>query len=106
MKFNKEDVGVFVEGASLHNPTEQTFKILDFAVSQGFEIDEHELSHAKLDYEFNNDELSYDWYEQLDWALEDALGYLNTKCVEQGVVFTFRDTDFVLLDSNYESVVG
>lgn len=106
MKFGKEDVGVFVQGANLYTSTEQNFRILDFAVSQGYELDEHELAHAKLDYENNNDELSYDWYEQLDFALEDALAYLNKNCVEQGVVFTFVDTDFVLLDSNYDSMVG
>lgn len=106
MKFNKQDVGVFIQGASLYTSTEQNFKILDFAVAQGFDIDEHELAHAKLDYEHNNDELGYDWFEDLGYVVEDALEYLNNNCVEKGVVFTFVDTDFVLLDSNYESMVG
>ena len=111
MKFNKEDVGVFVSGATVHNPTEQTFAILDFAVSQGYEMDTDALEHAKLDYKHNYDELDYSWFEDLDWALEDALGYLNTKCVDEGVVFTFWDTDFVLIDANgldnaQETMVG
>lgn len=99
MKFNKEDVGVFVSGATVHNPTEQTFAILDFAISQGFEIDENELAHTKLDYQTENG-LSYDTLEELDWVLEDALHYLNTQCCEEGIAFTFWDTDFVLIDVN------
>jgi hypothetical protein len=106
MKFGKEDVGLVISGASLYNVTEQNFKILDFAVSQGFELDENELAHAKLDYEHNTDELDIDFYEELGYVVEDALHYLNTNCVEPGVVFTFVDTDFVLLDSNYESMVN
>lgn len=105
MKFNKEDVGVFVEGASLYNSTEQSFKILEFAAAQGMYIDENELQHAKLDYELDSD-VPIDFYEDLGYAVEEALDYLNKNCVEQGVVFTFVDTDFVLLDSNYESMVG
>lgn len=97
--FSKKDVGIIVEGASLYDPTEQTFKILDFAITQGYEIDENELTHAKLDYQ-HSDDLGYDFFEQLDFALEDALSYLNTKCCEDGVAFTFRDTDFVLIGAN------
>jgi hypothetical protein len=99
MKFSKEDIGVFVSGATLFNSTEQTFAVLDFAISQGFEIDENELAHTKLDYQ-SEDGLSYDALEDLDYALEDAIAYLNTQCVEEGVAFTFRDTDFVLIDYN------
>jgi hypothetical protein len=105
MKFNKEDVGVVVEGATVNNYTEQSFKILEFAAAQGMYIDENELAHARLDYEADND-VPIDFYEDLGWAVEEALDYLNKNCVEQGVVFTFVDTDFVLLDSNYDSMVG
>lgn len=97
--FTKADRGVIIPGASVYNPTEQTFKILDFAVAQGYEIDENELTHAKLDYQ-HNDDLPYSFFEELDFALEDALAYLNTKCVDDGVAFTFRDTDFVLIGMN------
>lgn len=100
MKFGKEDIGVFISGASLNSITEQDFKILDFAISQGFEIDENALAHAKLDFEHNTDELDRDWYEELGYTVEDALDYLNKNCVEQGVAFTFRDTDFVLIGAN------
>jgi tRNA(Leu) C34 or U34 (ribose-2'-O)-methylase TrmL len=100
MKFSKEDIGVFIGGASLYNITEQNFKILDFAVAQGFELDENELEHAKLDYIHNTDELGYDWHEELGYVVEDALHYLNTNCVEPGVAFTFRDTEFVLIGEN------
>lgn len=100
MKFGKDDIGVFVEGASLYSSTEQTFKILEFAVAQGYQIDEHELAHARLDYEADRDDLPYDWYEDLGFALEDALHYLNTQCCDDGVVFTFWDTDFALIDVN------
>lgn len=97
MKFSKDDVGVFISGATHYNATEQSFKILDFAISQGFEVDENEFAHAKLDYEHNTDELGIDWYDELYFVVEDALTYLNTNCVEEGVAFTFRDTDFVLV---------
>lgn len=104
MKFNKEDVGLVIEGASVNNYTEQSFKILEFAYAQGFPIDHNELQHARLDYETDSD-VPVDFYEDLGYVVEDALVYLNTECCEQGVVFTFVDTDFVLLDSNYESMV-
>jgi hypothetical protein len=99
MKFSKEDVGVFVSGSTVYNPTEQTFAVLDFAISQGFYIDENELAHYKLDYQ-TEDGISYAGLEDLDYALEDALDYLNTKCCEEGVAFTFYETDFVLIDYN------
>jgi hypothetical protein len=94
-----------VEGASVNNYTEQSFKILEFASAQGMYIDHNELQHARMDYELDSD-VPVDFYEDLGWAVEEALDYLNKNCVEQGVVFTFVDTDFVLLDSNYESMVG
>lgn len=100
MKFNKEDIGVFVSGATVNNPTEQTFAILEFAVANGYEMDTEALATAKKSYELDYDSLGYDWFEELDWALEDALAYLNTKCVDSGVAFTFWDTDFVLIDEN------
>lgn len=100
MKFNKEQVGVFITGATLYSSTEQNFKILDFAVAQGFELDHNELEHAKLDYANNIEELSPEWYEVLDYVLEDALEYLNINCVERGVAFTFIDTDFALIGVN------
>lgn len=106
MKFGKEHTGLIVAGASVYDPTEQTFAILDFAVANGYEMDTEALATAKQSYKEEFNELDYDWYEELDWALEDALGYLNTKCVEEGVAFAFIDTDFYLLDSNYDNVVG
>jgi len=110
MMFTKEQVGVYVSGATVYNPTEQAFAVLDFAVAHGYKMNTDALAQSKISYEQNYDELGYDWFEELEWALEDAIGYLNTKCSEEGVAFTFRDTDFVLidyngLDSNYESVV-
>lgn len=100
MIFTKEDVGVFVSGATVHNTTEQAFAILEFAVANGYEMDTEALATAKKSYELDYDSLGHDWFEELDWALEDALVYLNTKCAGEGVAFTFRDTDFVLVGYN------
>lgn len=89
MKFSKDDIGIFVEGAILYNPTEQSFQILRFAMSQGFDYDFPE--------DTNTDDWTYDEFEDLDWSVEEAIAYLNTQCCEDGVAFTFRDTDFVLI---------
>jgi hypothetical protein len=106
MKYSKQDIGVFIPGVTENDSVEQNFKIIDFAITNGFEIDIQELSYAKDEYANDKDELGWGWFEDIGYVTEEALEYLNTKCVEQGVVFTFVDTDFVLLDSNYESVVG
>jgi hypothetical protein len=100
MKFSKEDLGVFIAGASENNSVEQDFKVIDFAISNGFEIDEQELSYAKDEYEEDKDELGYGWFEDIGYVVEEALQYLNTNCVEKGVVFAFIDTDFCLIDGN------
>lgn len=101
MKFTKEDIGVFIAGATENNYTEQSFKILQFASAQGMYIDENELQHARLDYEADND-VPIDFYDDLGYAVEEALDYLNSNCVEQGVAFTFIDTDFCLVGGNLE----
>ena len=97
IKYGKEDVGVIIEGATLRNPTEQSFEILKFAAYSGMDIDNDEVQHARMDYESDDGDLGYDFYEELGWAIEDALSFLNTHCTEDGVAFTFRDTDFVLV---------
>lgn len=106
MKYGKSDVGVFVAGATENDSVEQNFKIIDFAITNGFKIDEQELAYAKDEYANDYDALGWGWFEDIGYVTEEALEYLNTNCVEQGVVFTFVDTDFVLLDSNYESMVN
>jgi hypothetical protein len=106
MKYGKSDVGVFVAGATENDSVEQNFKIIDFAITNGFEIDEQELAYAKDEYAEEKDQLGFGWFEDIGYVTEQALEYLNKNCVERGVVFTFVDTDFVLLDSNYESVVN
>lgn len=106
IKYGKDDLGVIVEGATLYSSTEQSFKILEFASYSGMEIDDNEIAHARMDYELDRDDLPYDWFEDLGFAVEQALEWLNTNCTEKGVAFAFIDTDLVLLDSNYESMVG
>jgi hypothetical protein len=96
MKFSSKDAGVVIPGATLFNPTEQSLQIISFAARQGFDIDENELTHLFLDLEAG----TYDAYDEVDYVLEDALAYLNTKCVEDGCVFTFVDTDFVLVGAD------
>lgn len=100
MVFTKDDIGVIISGATLHNPTEQAFAILDFAVANGYQMNTEALETAKKSYELDYDSLGYDWFEDLEWTLEDAIGHLNTKCVMGAVAFTFRDTDFVLIGYN------
>lgn len=106
MKFGKNDLGVYVEGASLYNPTEQSWHIVNFARNHGFNFDYDEWAAVVAE----ENEMSDDDYENLSYLLEDALYYLNDNCCEDGVVFTFRDTDFVLigyngLDNDPESMV-
>jgi hypothetical protein len=96
MKFSNTDKGVFISGATLFNPTEQALHIIDFAATQGFDIDENELTHLKLDLDAG----VVDVYDEVDYVLEDALEYLNTHCVDDGCVFTFVDSDFVLVGSD------
>ena len=96
MKFSSADAGMVIPGATVFNAEEQSIAIIAFAARQGFEVDEQELTHIKLDLEAG---LHYA-YDDLDFVLEDALLYLNTECVEDGCVFTFRDTDFVLVGSD------
>lgn len=100
MKFGKEDLGIFIAGATENNPVEQDFKVIDFAVSQGFEIDEQELAYAKDEYFEDRDSLGFGWFEDIGYVVEEALEYLNTHCVEKGVAFAFIDTDFCLIDGN------
>lgn len=96
MKFNSQYAGVIIPGATLFNPEEQSINVIEFAARQGFDIDENELTHMKLDLETG----TYDIYDELNYVLEDALEYLNTNCVEDGCVFTFVDTDFVLVGAD------
>ena len=100
IKYGKEDLGVIVEGATLYDPTEQSFKILEFAAYSGIDIDTDEVAHARLDYQCDDGSLGYDFFEELGEAVEIAVELLNTRCTEEGVAFTFRDTDFVLIGGN------
>lgn len=100
MKFNQEHIGIIVSGATVNNTEEQGFEIVDFAIENGFEIDLNEYALAKQEYKTQYDDLSYDWFEDFGYLVEDAIGYLNTFCVDSGVVFTFFDTDFVLIGLN------
>ena len=102
MKYSKKDVGVYVEGASLFNPTEQTLEILQFAINHGYLLSAEELQEARDQFR-DNDDLPYDWYEDLNWELEVAIQYLNNHCCEPGVAFTFWDTDFVLVSSGIDN---
>lgn len=100
IRYGLNDRGVIVEGATLYNPTEQGFKILEFASYSGMDIDDDEVQHARLDYELDDGNLGYSFFEDLGWAVEEAVEFLNTHCCEDGVAFTFRDTDFVLIGMN------
>ena len=96
MKFGKESLGVIVEGATLHSPEEQGFVIVDFAIEQGFEIDLNEYAKAKDEYKNEYDDLTYDWFEEFGFLVEDAVDYLNKECTEEGFIFGFNDSHFML----------
>ena len=97
MKYGSQFTGVIITGSTVYNFTEQGLAIVRFAMSNGFKC-------LMPDSDF------YSWspieHDKFDYLVEDAIEYLNTKCVEDGFVFTFVDTDFVLLDSNEQIVVG
>jgi hypothetical protein len=103
MIFTKAETGIVIPGASTYNTTEQSFEIIRFAWRQGFDTNIAELDKAYNDY-LNDLTGDTDLDEDLGWEVEAALDYLNTHCVD-GVVFTFVDSDLVILDSNYDSVV-
>lgn len=88
MKYGSNFTGVIIEGATLYNPTEQGIAVVRFAMSHGFKC---VLPDSNTD---NWSDIDYDMF---DYLVEDAIEYLNTKCVEDGFVFTFEDTDFVLI---------
>lgn len=102
MKFTKTEIGVIIPGSTTYSVNEQTVEILNFAWRNGFQLNKLELDRAYN--EIRSGEISFDDLEALDWTLEEALTYLNKNCVEKGLVFTFRDTDFVLMGSNYDSL--
>lgn len=100
-KFTKDDIGVYVVGADENDPEQQALKVIEFAMHYGYDgITSEELASYKKDYEENFQDLPYDWYEDLVDELEFAHAYLNTFKCEQGVGFTFVDTNFALIDGN------
>jgi hypothetical protein len=103
MIFTKAEAGVVIPGATVHNVTEQSFEIIRFAWRQGFDTNITELEKAYNEY-LNDESSDVDLDEDLGWEVEAALDYLNSNCVD-GVVFTFVDSDLVILDSNYDGVV-
>lgn len=100
-KFTKDDIGVYVVGADENDPEQQAIKILEFAVHYGYDgITSEEVAAYKKDYEENFQDQWLDWHEDMADELEFALAYLNIYKCEQGVGFTFVDTNFALIDAN------
>lgn len=95
MKLTKDDVGVYVTGSTLHSPTEQAFKIFYLAIGLGFKMEARLVK--QLQDKYDEGELTYDDYDEIEYTLEDAIFYLNKNCVEDNLAFTFVDTDFVLI---------
>lgn len=91
-KYGYYDRGVYVSGDTLYSPTEQAYYVIQFARNEGFEA---ELPNFDNMAAWGVDEL-----EDFGFLLEEAVAYLNNNCVEDGYVFTFRDTDFVLIGGN------
>lgn len=100
-KFTKDDIGVYVVGADENNPTQQALKILEFAIHYGYDgVSAGDVQQAAEEYNEQPNDLPYYWYEDLSDELEFALAYLNNFKCEQGVGFTFVDTNFALIGAN------
>lgn len=100
-KFTKDDIGVYVVGGDENNPEQQAIKILEFAMHYGYDgITSEELAAYKKDYDENFQDQWLDWYEDMADELEFALAYLNIYKCEQGVGFTFVDTNLALIGAN------
>ena len=98
MKFGKESVGVFIEGSTLRNPTQQSAEIVQLAVRLGLDLNMEQWGEDYGKIVANDlDDWSYEDFENLDWLVEDAMYFLNANCTDDGYAFTFRDTDFVLI---------
>jgi len=97
---DESKLGVWVEGATLRNPTEQNLVIIYLAIKSGWE--ELTLDNWTEMYgTFIDSEPSYDELEQLSWILDDSVEWLNNQ-ISNGYYFTFRDGDFVLTHEDLE----
>jgi hypothetical protein len=68
----------FFDG-SHQSPTDFTVRVIDYAISRGFEIDEAQY-RADLDWlksDEDDEDRLIDIREALDWTYDDALDYLN-----------------------------
>lgn len=82
------DLGVWVEGAAVHNPIEFNVAIVDLARAHGFELDEAAWSEDKP--VFLNGDVSYDMLEDLGYVCDEALAWLNEQLPDY-FYFDFED---------------
>ena len=72
------DTKCFIDGSHM-NPTDFCLRVIDYAISRGFEIDEEQY-HQDIEWlksEEDDEDRMLDIQEALDWTYDDALDYLN-----------------------------
>lgn len=84
----RDDCGVWIEGASVHNPVEFSVAIVDLAIANGFELETQVWEADKpkfLDGSFDGDML-----DDLSYVADVALEHLQ-HTVREGFYFDFED---------------
>lgn len=105
MKRVMPEMGCVIDGSHM-NSIDFTLAVIDYAISQGFEIDEEQyrkdidwigsVSDVKyLEADQESIDLMYEIMDALDWTYEDALEYLNSK-LPDGLCYTVDDQSLFL----------
>lgn len=81
-------VGCWIEGASVNTPIEFSIAIVDLARKHGFEIHEEQWEEDRPI--FTTGEPTFEMVEDLGWASDAALEYLNSN-LPDGYFFDFND---------------
>jgi hypothetical protein len=83
--------GCVIDGSHMSS-IDFTLAVIDYAISQGFEID-HEQYRNDVEWlndtgdNHTTDDPYYDIMDALDWTYEDALEYLNEIDLHRGYVW-------------------
>lgn len=88
LNVSERDLGCWIAGASENNPFEFNVKIVDLAISLGFELDTEAWEKDRP--EFLNGEPTFDMVEDLGFASEAAVDYLQS-LLPEGFYFEFED---------------
>ena len=82
------DVGCYIDGSHM-NSIDFTLAVIDYAISQGFEIDHEQYNKDRewMNSEEDDEDLYLDILNALDWTYDDALDYLNEIDLHRGYVW-------------------